>query len=366
MTSEHTPKKRVVCFHLFNDFSGSPKVLQLSLRGLLEQGYSVDLYSTRGGVLDVLDAYPHFHLHTYRYQFSLRQWLTLLRYLRVQVYTFFAALRYFRQKDVVFYINTLLPVGPALAGRLMGKRVVYHYHENAKAKGLVYETLCAAMLRLSHKTICVSAYQCSFLSRQERTVVVSNCLPNDFVARLRPDIAAAFARKQVLMLGSLKAYKGVGEFVTLARALPSYRFTLVLNESQRRIDSYFASQTLPSNLTVYPRQADVVPFYNDASVVLNLSNPALFVETFGLTALEAMSCALPVVVPPVGGIAEIVEDGVSGFLRDVRQLPAIEQLLTQLLTDAALYTRIAQAALARSAHYDYQHFTQRIASLLFA
>lgn len=29
---------RVVCFHLFNDYSGSPKVLQMVLNGLLEKG----------------------------------------------------------------------------------------------------------------------------------------------------------------------------------------------------------------------------------------------------------------------------------------------------------------------------------------
>lgn len=57
--------------------------------------------------------------------------MTMLRYCAVQLYTFLLAFRWLFQKDVVFYINTLLPVGPALAGRLMGKRVVYHYHENA-------------------------------------------------------------------------------------------------------------------------------------------------------------------------------------------------------------------------------------------
>jgi len=51
------------------------------------------------------------------------------------------------------------------------------------------------------------------------------------------------------------------------------------------------------NLQIISRQNDVTPFYNEASIVLNLSDKQRFVETFGLTALEAMSAGLPVIVP---------------------------------------------------------------------
>lgn len=93
--------------------------------------------------------------------------MTMLRYCAVQLYTFLLAFRWLFQKDVVFYINTLLPVGPALAGRLMGKRVVYHYHENAFVKGAFYKTLAFLMQKLAHEIICVSAYQASFLQRKK-------------------------------------------------------------------------------------------------------------------------------------------------------------------------------------------------------
>ncbi len=66
-------------------------------------------------------------------------------------------------------------------------------------------------------------------------------------------------------------------------------------------------------MSIYPRQSDVAPFYGEASVVLVLTNPRMAIETFGLTALEAMTAGLPCVVPPVGGIAEMVTDGVNGY-----------------------------------------------------
>lgn len=52
--------KTIVCFHLFNDYSGSPKVLRMVLEGLLNKGYNVDLVSSCGGVLDELEGMKNF------------------------------------------------------------------------------------------------------------------------------------------------------------------------------------------------------------------------------------------------------------------------------------------------------------------
>lgn len=262
--------KRIVCFHLFNDYSGSPKVLRLVLEGLLAKGYRVDLVSSLGGVLDTLDGAAcgadkaddadrannadktetdaacagSLHWHTYSYKFSERAAVTMLRYAAVQLYTFFLSWRWLFARHTVFYINTLLPVGPALAGRLMGKRVVYHYHENAFVKGRFYRALAWAMQRLASEIVCVSAYQASFLRRKRGVRVVPNALPPDFVARLHPDADAAFRRQTVLMLSSLKAYKGTAEFTRLAQMLPQYKFVLVINDTQDNIDKYLADNNL--------------------------------------------------------------------------------------------------------------------------
>ena len=46
--------ERVICFHLFNDYSGSPKVMKMVLEGLLKKGYRIDLVSSKGGIFDEL------------------------------------------------------------------------------------------------------------------------------------------------------------------------------------------------------------------------------------------------------------------------------------------------------------------------
>ena len=236
--------KHIVCFHLFNDYSGSPKVLAMVLDGLLAKGYTVDMVTSRHGVLNELRCRQGIRFHTYGYRFSQNPFVTMFLYVYAQVYTFLFSFRYLFRKDVAFYINTILPVAPALAGKLMRKKVVYHYHENAFVKSRFYRLLAWAMERMANKIICVSAYQASFLKRQEGVVVIPNALPKEFVARLHPNPEEAFARKNVLMLSSLKEYKGTREFIELARLLPQFKFTLVINDAQENVDKYL-SEILP-------------------------------------------------------------------------------------------------------------------------
>lgn len=158
---------RIICFHLFNDYSGSPKVLKIVLEGLLKKGYQINLITSTGGALDELLYYKNLSKHSYPYRFSNNPIVTMLRYCMVQLYTFILTFRWLFYKDMAFYINTLLPVGPALAGRIMGKRVVYHYHENAFVKGTFYKVLATIMQKLAHEIICVSEYQASFLQQKK-------------------------------------------------------------------------------------------------------------------------------------------------------------------------------------------------------
>ena len=168
------------------------------------------------------------------------------------------------------------------------------------------------------------------------------------------------------MLGSLKRYKGTCEFMDLAKLLPDYSFELVLNETAENVALFGQEHQIGSirNLTVYSRQCDVAPFYNRASVVVNLTDKNLAIETFGLTALEAMSAGLPVIVPTVGGIAEMVEDGVNGYKIDNSDLECIAEHVRQLLSDRALYCRLSENALHVAHKYDEQAMIDTITSFI--
>jgi N-acetyl-alpha-D-glucosaminyl L-malate synthase BshA len=68
-------------------------------------------------------------------------------------------------------------------------------------------------------------------------------------------------------------------------------------------------------------------------------------ESFGLAALEAMSCGVPVVGSHVGGLHEVIVDGLTGYLCNPRDVPCMIQLVRGLLEDEG--KRAAMGAEAR-------------------
>ena len=358
--------KNIVCFHLFNDYSGSPQVLRTVIEGLLERGYHIDLVTSRGGVLDELAGKENLQMRQYNYRFARNKFIRSMRYAWVQLQVFFIALGYMFKKDTVIYINTILPVGAAIGGRLACKKVVYHYHENAKAKSTAYRILAKIMQLIASEIICVSQYQRSFLRRKRRVSVIPNALNKRFTAKLKPDSERAFENQRVLMLGSLKEYKGTKEFIAIAGKMNKYNFELVINDSQENIDQYLnENRIIPTeNLTIHPQQDDVTPFYSRASLVLNLSNKRLFIETFGLTALEAMTAGLPVIVPTVGGIAEMVTDGENGYKIDSQDCEEVKKCIENILRNKDVFVNLSNNALAKSRLYDAVRMIDNIATIL--
>ena len=118
------------------------------------------------------------------------------------------------------------------------------------------------------------------------------------------------------------------------------------------------------NLQIISRQNDVTPFYNEASIVLNRSDKRRFVETFGLTALEAMSAGLPVIVPTEGGIAEMVEDGANGYKIDVQDLDRINCMIEEIFQDKDHYIRMANEANQVSLGFKESVMIEKILTIL--
>ena len=87
-------------------------------------------------------------------------------------------------------------------------------------------------------------------------------------------------------------------------------------------------------------QDQVLPLLSVSDVFLLPSSQ----ESFGLAALEAMACAVPVVASRVGGLPEVIEHERSGFLHPPEDLEAMAHSAIHLLTDQALHGRIAATA----------------------
>jgi N-acetyl-alpha-D-glucosaminyl L-malate synthase BshA len=90
-------------------------------------------------------------------------------------------------------------------------------------------------------------------------------------------------------------------------------------------------------------QQDVIPLLSIADVFLLPSAQ----ESFGLAALEAMACEVPVVASNVGGLPEVIEHTVTGFLHPPDDLDGMAASAMSVLTDPRLHRDIARAACRR-------------------
>jgi L-malate glycosyltransferase len=102
----------------------------------------------------------------------------------------------------------------------------------------------------------------------------------------------------------------------------------------------------------YGLACDVEALGEQDQVVPLLSVSDLFLlpsaqESFGLAALEAMACEVPVVASRVGGLPEVVEDGISGFLREPDDVDGMAAAATAILQDPVQHLAFARAGLER-------------------
>jgi len=356
--------KKIVCAHLYNDYSGSPLVLSTVINSFKSNGNKVDIITSNEteGFLTGLDA----EIVDNGYKFLTNKYLRLMMFLFCQVNMFFKTLKY-RKEDVTIYVNTLLPFGVAIAGKLMGKKVIYHFHETS-LNPLVLKKF---LKWIAGKTASEIVYVSKFLKEKEGITSVSskviyNTLSDDFVKNAKRYQRLKLLNKEfvILMLCSLKDYKGVKEFVQLARSLPDLKFDLVLNATENEIDDFFGKIDFPKNLTIYPRQSNVHPFFQKADLVVNLSHPEQWIETFGMTLLEGMQYGLPSIAPPVGGPTEIVLPDINGYQFDQRFLEKIIQKIQKISQCPILYGKLSHNSKQIAQQFTMERMGNKIMEVL--
>jgi N-acetyl-alpha-D-glucosaminyl L-malate synthase BshA len=111
------------------------------------------------------------------------------------------------------------------------------------------------------------------------------------------------------------------------------------------------------------KQVELVPILSTADLFLMPSQS----ESFGLSALEAMSCEVPVISTSVGGLPELQVHGQTGFIAEIGDIGRMARYAIDLLSNPLKHKLFAEAARKRAIEFEsskiiaqYEHYYERI------
>lgn len=266
-----------------------------------------------------------------------------------------------------------------MAARRVGIPVlaISHGWTAAAVRVRVYEYADRRVMKWMDRVVAVSEGQAVKVRRAgvrpERVVVIPNAVHAERFDVVDPsgrdDLLALFPtppRQIVGAVGRLSPEKGFDQLILAAQKVvkeyPDVGFVLVGDGPLRdRLQSQIEQAQLQGRFVLAGHRSDVDRLFPHMDA---LAMPS-YTEGLPCVLLEAMAAGVPVVATAVGGIPEVVTDGVTGWLVPPGNPDPLADRLHRLLSDSALGRRFAdQARLRVRRDYTFGAQADRYAQLL--
>jgi len=238
-----------------------------------------------------------------------------------------------------------------LIARLFGKKTIMHMHGSTfqpfYAQAGIFRSVIRGILNRNDLVICLSPQWLDFFSRlvpATKLKILNNPVPAPAttISRHRNDVL------NFLFLGRLGNRKGVFDLVKAISLLPpelrrSVRLTIGGNGEVQKLQDLIKSLSVDDCVT-YAGWVDgklkaellaaadvyILPSYN---------------EGLPVSILEAMAYGLPVISTPIGGIPEVVKEGVNGFLVEPGNTQQIADRIGKMINSPELAAEMGKASL---------------------
>jgi glycosyltransferase involved in cell wall biosynthesis len=232
-----------------------------------------------------------------------------------------------------------------------GKAVIYHSHDLRPSR---------TMLRPWYPLITDIVFSTE-TSRLETTQhaprlgrVRSSVIP--YVISIRDGMASVQGQgpPRIVYLGQVSRHKGIELLIAaFSRASLSHPYSelhLVGGAPPDFADDlvHLISESRASDrIHFWGFRSDARDFLQSAAIYVQPSPPSRFGESFGRSVVEAMALGIPVVCFPSGALAEIVQDGKSGYVCQEETADCLAGAMSKLLRDPAERVRLGEGARAR-------------------
>jgi len=185
--------------------------------------------------------------------------------------------------------------------------------------------------------------------------VIPNFVPDRFwVAEKERAQKRCFAENDEIILTHISNFREVKRVTDLvdviARLVPKYPVRLLMvgdGPERSRMEQMCRSQKLCDSIQFLGKQESVEQVLACSDLFLLPSAD----ESFGLAALEAMACGLPVISTHAGGLPEVNIDGETGFTVPIGDTIAFAERIARLIDDRPLYFEMARQARRRAREF---------------
>lgn len=334
--------KPIICFITGSagDWGGASRVLYTNLRKMDRSRIDPLLLLPRDGPI-----VPELERLGLRYKIwgDLTEPASPLAYIKA----FLRAFTFFRREKVALVHLNHRPWRPAevLAARALRIPVLVHYH--------VVNEQASPTDHMAQAAIAVSEY---VRNASEPKALPKHVVYNpvdlsrfsDGTSR-RGELGIADNQIVVSFLGQIRDFKGVQDFIAMARQVedPDAVF-LIAGECRdpKRFPGSFSESDLQAMIggderIRYLGYIDrVEEIYNTSDIVVV---PSRWQEPLGLVAIEALACRKPVVATRVGGLPEIIDDETTGYLVAPQDVTAMTDRVQRLIRDPSLRRRMGDA-----------------------
>jgi glycosyltransferase involved in cell wall biosynthesis len=371
---------RIGLYHPYpHRMGGSQQVTLLLARHLPTVGYEPVIVCPEDGIfttaareagIEVLIAVPGPSWRIYgRGSRGLRAWLSL-RHARELV-------RYWRDlRDalrahriaLLHCHNIRAVIMAAMAGRLAGLPTVWHVH-GAPPDGLAgwFGPLIGLV---AQRSVLVSLGMLDYWS-DRRWMLRSRRVVHNGIDDVAPQAewARTDPRPTIVVVGTLSPIKGqdllLAAMPGILERVPDVRCLLVGKDwadgyYERRLRELVCTLRLENCVEFLGERRDVPSWLAASDCVVIPSRS----EAFGMVAVEAMVLGKPVVAAATGGLRDIVDPGITGFLVAPTSAEELIEAVVRVLTDRELAQRMGLAARQRlPAHFSARRMTQRFGLL---
>lgn len=155
---------------------------------------------------------------------------------------------------------------------------------------------------------------------------------------------APSGEKLIVHVSNFRPVKRVTDCIRIFAALKgrvNARLVMVGDGPEKAQAEWLARQlSVSKNVLFVGKQPSIVDYLSIADLLLLPSET----ESFGLSALEAMACEVPVIASNVGGLPEVVVDGETGYLAEVGDVESMAKYSSKILSSDNLQKKMGSFA----------------------